>query len=185
MEDWQARLVVRHLGDPNERAVAWLLLDAELELVTIHAPVLQDTGGEGEGGGSRIVGEIDLLFRHGETAFIVEVSFQRERGEKLRRFFDVFSRKETLDSIMQNEDYLMYMKGVTRFKRVYFDMRHSHSEKELGDIVASIAGEGNHIVLRDEFDRIQAWMRKKSADRFLEVALTRSGNGAIQVPSDG
>lgn len=188
MENWEAQIVIKHMGDPMERNVGMLLLDAGLELVATHVPVSpegNEDGDVGEEDRSRNLGEIDLLFKHGETAFIVEVSVQRERGKKLKNFFDVFSKREVLDRLRGNEDYGRDMDGIRRFKRVYFDMRHPHNEKELGDIMEPIREEGNHIVYKDEFDRVQAWIRKKSTDRFLEIALSREGSSAIQVPNDG
>jgi len=178
MEDREARIVVRHMDDKEEREVGDLLLDAGLKLVAIHAAVSP------EGDRSRNVGEVDLLFRHDDTAYIVEVSVQTKRGEKLKKFFDVFSEKTTLDKLRDDHEEIA---NVHNFKRIYFDRVHNYDEKELGDIMESIGRDGNHIVLKDEFDKIKGWIgseKKRRVAGFLDI-VSRRDNGPISFPQGG
>jgi len=179
MENREARIVVRYMDDEEERDVGNLLLDAGLRLVAVNMSVSP------EDDRSSNVGEVDLLFRHGETAFVVEVSVQSKRGEKLRKFFDVFSRTETLDSLKRR---CPEIANVQSFKRVYFDMRHPYKESELDAIMDPIGKENNYIVLRDEFDKIKGWIggeKKRRVDGFLGIVTSRDRNGPISFPRGG
>lgn len=178
MEAGEARIVVRHMNDPEERAVGELLLDIGLELVAIHVPVSP------EGGRHDHIGEIDLLFRHGDTAFIVEVSVQGKRGEKLKGFFANFAETSTLDILKSSQTGI---NNVHYFKRIYFDRKHSYNEKELGEAMNGVSKDGNHIVLKDEFEKIQAWVKtekNRHVASFLDI-ISRRDNSPISFPDDG
>ncbi|MDD9826009.1 MAG: hypothetical protein OXU86_04465 [Thaumarchaeota archaeon] len=175
MEDGEARIIVRHMDDEEERAVGNLLLDAGMDLVAVNTSVSP------EGERHNNFGEVDLLFRHGDTAFIVEVSVQRERGDKLKKFCEVFSKTETLDSLKRR---CPEISSVKNFKRIYFDRIHNYNKKELDDIMDPIGKENNYIVLKDEFDKIRSWIgseKKRRVDSFLDI-VSRKGNGPISPP---
>lgn len=172
MEDREAQIVVRHMDDEVEREVGNLLLDVGLKLVAVNTSVSPD------GGRSNNVGEVDLLFRHGETAFIVEVSVQKKRGRKLEKFFDVFSEKANLDRLKTDHGEIA---NVRNFKRIYFDRVHDYNERELGQIMDSIGRDDNYIVLNDEFDKIKEWVgseKNRLVGSFLDI-VSRKGNSSI------
>jgi len=76
---------------------------------------------------------------------------------------------------------------VHNFKRIYFDRVHNYDEKELGDIMESIGRDGNHIVLKDEFDKIKGWIgleKKRRVTGFLDI-VSRRDNGPISFPVSG
>jgi len=177
MNDAVARIVVGHMGDPEEAKVGELLLDIGLELVGIHVPVSPD------GDRYNNIGEVDLLFKHGDTAFIVEVSVQSKRGEKLKKFFTRFSETTTLDILKKRQTKIS---NVHYFKRIYFDIEHNYNEKELSEAMTGISNDGNHIVLKDEFGKLQEWVeseKKRRVDSFLDI-VSRKGNGPISFPQD-
>ena len=176
MEDGEARIVVRHMDDEEERAVGNLLLDAGMDLVAVNTSVSP------EGERHNNVGEVDLLFRHGDTAFIVEVSVQKKRGRKLENFFGVFSDKANLDRLKSDHGEIA---NVSNFKRVYFDRIHDYRENELGQVMDFVGRDGNYIVLKDEFDKIKSWIgseKKRRVDSFLGI-VSRKGNSPISFPS--
>lgn len=176
MEHGEARIVVRHMDDEEERAVGDLLLDAGLDLVAVNTSLSL------EGERHNNVGEIDLLFRHGDTALIIEVSVKKKRGRKVADFFDVFSDKANLDKLKVDHGEIA---NVRNFKRIYFDRTHDYNENELGQIMDYVGKDGNHIVYKNEFDKIKGWIeseKKRGVGSFLEI-VSRKGSSPISFTS--
>ncbi len=176
MDEWEARVVVKHLADEEERKVGSLLLDMGLELVAAHAPVsLNDQRDDRDG-------EVDLLFRLGDTAIIAEVSVQKKKGAKLKQLFEVFNNEDVLNKLKNDHKEI---KDAHSFKRIYFDMQHPYKMNEFGQIEKPLTQEGNFIVFKDEFDTIKEWVdRRKIApiQQLFDVMVSRSGNEAISCP---
>jgi len=186
MEQGEARIVVRHMDDLKEVEVGNLLLDVGLELVAVHVrvrDVVKDSTG-GEDDRSHDIGEVDLLFKHGDTAYIIEVSVQSSRGRKLKTFFDVFSKTETLEILKK---LCPMISRVRHFERIYFDRNHAYKENELDQIWDSINKEGNHIVLNDEFDKLRGWVGQEKRARVEKFcgSVRRNGKSSISIPHSG
>ncbi len=176
MDEWEARVVVKHLADEEEREVGSLLLDMGLELVAVHSPVsLSDERNNREG-------EVDLLLRLGDTAVIAEVSVQKSRGSKVDHFFSVFGTKDVLDELKRKH---VKIRDARNFRRIYFDMHHSYNMKEFDDIKEQLKLEGNFMVLKDEFGAIKEWVgerKRTQTQQLFDVMVSRNGNEAISCP---